>query len=227
MGLLGPSADQIVVEGSRTRGHIVGIETTYYRREGNQFQDDAYAVRLVDGETVGMRQKLEPADLVRLGMEVVVAVLDGAGFIDWVATGAEQGFEGETSDHRYKVLGKPPATGIVDELDALMAARRKGVPASLVIAGIANPARYAGLGMVGTMTVTVTVAGREPFSAELKRVEVPGYASHLARVGQVLPGLVVRRLRRERPVIDWPAAAMTDSGTGEPPALQSSGFASR
>lgn len=212
----GPSAEKILAKGTAATGRITGIRVRYVSDGASDRRVDEYAVDHAGG-TVGIRQVLAPDDVVRLGMDVDLVLLGGAGAIDWAATGRRQGFEGSNETYRFKVLKEPPGPGIVDEEKPLASARKKGEPATITITGLDERSFLGGMAMRLTATVTVELAGTEPYQAEIKGLAVPFYASHLAQVGLRAPGFVVVK-RLDKPVIDWAAAANADPGVGRPPA---------
>lgn len=212
----GPSADKILARGTAARGRVTGIRVRYVSDGDSDRRVDEYAVEH-DGGTAGIRQILAPDDVVRLGMDVDLVVLGGDSAIDWASTGSRLGFVGSNETHRFKVLKEPPGPGIVDEEKPLAAARRKGEAATITITGLDERSYLGGMATRLTATVTVVIAGTEPYQAEIKGVAVPFYASHLARVGLTAPGFVLLK-RLDRPVIDWAAAANAEPGPGRPPA---------
>lgn len=213
----GPSADKILAKGSATSGRIVGIEVAHVSDGDSTRLQQEYAVDATGVGTLGIRQWLDPDEHVRLGMEVVVVVHDGAGVIDWEATGARAGFAATTELHRYKARKRAPSPGIVDHDPAVASARTKGEPASVTITALDERTVLGGLARTLQATVTVALEGTEPYQAEIRQVVVPGYASHLLEVDRTLPGFV--RLRRlDKPVIDWAAAASAEPGLGISPA---------
>ena len=217
MGLFGgPSAEKILARGTAAAGRITGIRVRYVSDGESDRRVDEYAVEHPGG-TAGIRQVLHPDDVVRLGMDIDLVILDGDGVIDWAATGRRLGFAGTIEEHRFKALKEPPAPGIVDEDKALAGVRKKGEPATITITALDERSFLGGLAMRLTATVTVVIAGTEPYQAEIKGLAVPFYASHLVEVGLVAPGFVALR-RRDKPAIDWAAAANADPGVGRPPA---------
>lgn len=212
----GPSIDKILAKGLPSPGRITGIHVRYVSDGDSDRRVDEYAVEHAGG-TIGVRQVLAPDEYVRLGMEVDLVLLDGAGVIEWAATGRRLGFDGRVEPYRFKMLKEPPATGIIDDDKAVAAIRKKGEPVSIAITGLDERSYLGGMAHRLTATVTVTLPGTEPYQAEIKGLAVPFYASHLITEGRVAPGFVTLK-RLDRPVIDWAAAANADPGVGRPPA---------
>lgn len=219
----GPSGEKVLAKGAARPGRITGIEVHHVSDGDSSRLQHEYAVELA-GATIGVRQWLAPDEHLRLGMEVVAVVLDGAAVIDWAATGAQHGFSGTTELHRFKALKRAPAPGIVDHEPAVGSARKKGEPASISITALDERSVLGGLAQTLQATVTVVIDGTEPYQAEVKQVVVPGYASHLLEVGRTLPGFVSLR-RLDKPVIDWAAAANAEPGVGVGPARPRRGSA--
>ena len=212
----GPSADKILAKGSATTGRVTGIRVRSVSDGDSDRRVDEYAVEHAGG-TNGIRQVLIPDDVVRLGMEVDLALLGGAGAIDWAATGRRQGFDGTNETYRFKALQEPPRPGIVDEEKPLATARKQGEPVTITVTGLEERSYLGAMAIRLTATVTVELPGTEPYETEIKGLAVPFYASHLIQVGLVAPGFVVLK-RLDKPVIDWAAAANADPGLGRPPA---------
>jgi hypothetical protein len=213
----GPSGEKILAKGAPTPGRIVGIEVSHVSDGDSSRLQHEFAVESPGIDTLGIRQWLDPDEHLRLGMDVVVVVHDGAGVIDWAATGQRAGFAATTELHRHKALKAAPAPGIVDHDPSLASARKKGEPATLTITALDERPVLGGLAHQLQATVTVVIEGTEPYQAEVKQVVVPGYASHLLEVGRTLPGVVALR-RLDKPVIDWAAAANAEPGLGIGPA---------
>lgn len=212
----GPSFDKILAKGTAASGRVTGIRVRYVSDGDSDRRVDEYAVEHPGG-TAGVRQALVPDEVVRLGMDVDLMVLGDAVAVDWAATGRRLGFEGTNEAYRFKALKDAPAPGIADEEKALAAARKKGEPITVAITALEEQPFLGGLATRLVATVTVTLAGTEPYETEIKGLAIPFYASHLATVGLVAPGFVTLK-RLDRPVIDWAAAADADPGTGRPPA---------
>jgi hypothetical protein len=213
----GPSAEKILAKGSSSPGRLLGIEVAHVSDGDTIRLQHEYAVEAPGAGTLGIRQWLDPDEHVRLGMEVVVVVLDDAGVIDWAATGAQAGFAASTELHRFKALKAAPAAGIVDHDPAVASARKKGEAAAITITALDERSILGGLARALQATVTVVIEGTEPYQAQIPQVVVPGYASHLLEVGRALPGFVALR-RLDEPVIDWAAAASEAPGLGVGPA---------
>jgi hypothetical protein len=213
----GPSAEKILAKGTATSGRIVGLDVHYTHDDAADNRLEDYAIELSTGETIGIRQRLNPDDVVRIGMPIRAVVLDGAGVVDWAATGAEQGFAGRSEVSKHKALKDPPAPGLVDSEDGLASARKKGEPISLTFTSIDDRSILFGLATAVDVTATVRLEGMEPYEGVIRKVQVPFYASHLLREGVTLPGFVKTR-RLDRPYVDWPAATLAEPGLGVPPA---------
>lgn len=212
MGLFGPNADKILTRGSVGSGTLIGIDVTYNHDDPPR-RLDTYAIRLDDGTILGVRQRLSPDSMVRLGMRLVVRVVGGDAVIDWAATGSDIGFAATTNTSGWKSVKDAPAAGIVeDKVDKL---RRKATTAWLDIASISERSRFAGLATSTMLDVIVHLPGDSPYSANIK-LEVDYYAAHLPVVGARLPCLV-RMNKLHAPTIDWPSAAMATPGVGQPP----------
>ena len=124
----------------------------------------------------------------------------------------------ENETRGWKRRKQPPAEGIEDETLDLERARKKDLPARVTIDAVEQRAAFMGIGTAIYVTLTVRLeADPEPYGAELKKVEVPFYASHLLAAGVELPAWV-RERRLDRITLDWPRAAETRPGVGEPPA---------
>lgn len=117
----GPPADKILAKGAPAPGRITGIRVRYVSDGDSDRRVDEYRVEHPAG-TAGIRQILRPDDIVRLGMDVDLVVLDGAAVIDWATTGSRLGFDGTVEEHRFKALKEPPEPGLVDEEKAFAAA---------------------------------------------------------------------------------------------------------
>jgi hypothetical protein len=209
MGLFGGGANAVVGKGTRSAGTIVGISVR--RADEDDLEPErSYAVRLGDGRTLGIRQRLDPADVVRLGMEVSVLVRGGDAVID-----ARHPFAA-LDTHKWKALKNPPANGIDDETLGLGRARRKHAPATVRLLALERRSTMFGLGSTLRCSVAVTIDGEAPYAIDLNWGTVPHYATHLVAVGRELPALVDRN-ELDKVWIDWPTAAMRDPGVGVAP----------
>jgi hypothetical protein len=89
--------------------------------------DWSYGVE-VAGARYGFMQWLEPArGRASLGAEVVLRRLDGKVLIDWPASLAQLGFDGETlgaSVQRWKPLEEPPPPGLTGVTEEQLGRRR-------------------------------------------------------------------------------------------------------
>ena len=214
MGLFGLGKikpEQVFERGEEAVGRLVGIDIGETSTETSTVRVDDYAVQVGGpaGFTSGIRQRLDPERLVRLGMVVTVRHLDGRAVIDWAATCGGKGYQGGGA-----LLKSPPAEGIVDSTLGLDKVQRKGVAATVIVTGAAIRDAMLGLSQVLALDLAVTAEGVDGYDTQLTKVEVPHYASHLAEVGALLPAWV-RPNRLDRVVIDWPAAAMASPGVGQ------------
>jgi hypothetical protein len=209
MGLFGGGADSVMSKGGRLAGTIVGIEVGK-PGEGEGEPVREYAVRLTDGRKLGVRQRLDPPDVVRLGMSVEVFVKS-----DDAVIGASPPFE-SIDTHGWKSLRRPPDDGIIDETLGLARAQRKGSSASVHITAVDRQATMFGMGSKIVGTLAVTVDGVAPYSVDMSFGAVPNYAAHLVAVGQQLPAFVDLN-ELDKVVIDWPAAAVREPGIGVAP----------
>lgn len=199
---------RLLEEGAPARGRVIAIEVVDSRADTGVPYHHRYAVQVDGGPLAGVVQGLEPAGLIRLGMEVEVRHDGERVAIDWRATvGGRPG--------SIRAMGKPPEPGIRDELLALDRARKRSDHGTGVIRAIAiADGRLAHL----RFEVEVSVPGHEAFIAEAVAIPtVPHYATHLPVVGARLPVLANARDRRGVQ-IDWVAAAEADPGVGRPPA---------
>ena len=218
-GLGGPTAEQVLERGLATRATLVGIAVSYVSGEDSDRRVDDYALALPTSEVLGVRQRLVPDDLVRLGMSVVVCVSDGAAVIDWWATLSAQGDRsGQSATYGWKALRTPPSPGIVDSDKTLAATRKQGVPATVRVESVARRTTMFGMASSTDIAAVVAAEGEEPYRLDTIRGEVAFYASHLCTAGAVLPAWV-RPPRLDRVAIDWAAAAQRDPGVGRPPGL--------
>ncbi len=218
-GLGGPTPEQVLARGLATKATLVGIAVSYVSTDEADRRVDDYALALATGQVLGVRQRLVPADLVRLGMRVIVCVDGIAAVIDWWATLSEQGEpSGQTETFGWKTLRTPPAAGIVDAEGSLRSVRTQGVPATVRVESVARRSTILGTASAVDISAVVTVDGAEPYLLDLTRVDVAFYAAHLCTAGAELPAWV-HPSRRDWVAIDWPAAAQRDPGVGRPSAL--------
>ncbi len=217
-----PSRTTSSSNGQTTRATLVGIAVSYVSDGDTTRRVDDYALEMTMGEVLGVRQRLQPDDVVRLGMMLTVVVDRGAAVIEWQATCADLGLNGETDTFRWKALKTPPERGIVDAAETLVSTRKKGVPVSVRIEEVESRSALFGLATMLDLEVVVTPPGEEPYATRLKRAEIPFYASHLCRAGLELPGYI-RPQRPDKVGLDWPAAAMREPGIGQPAAVERPG----
>lgn len=203
---------RLLAEGHPGTGRIVGIRILMVGSdESSASRVDEYALEVpAIGRIVGVRQALHPAGLVRLGMDVQLRHDDERAVIDW-----ERTCGGTVGVSRF--IKRVPEPGIVDETLALNHARERYTPATLVIGETRVIPALLGMVRALLLDVEMRVEGEEPVRAEVPiGAGPPHYATHLCEAGTHLPAWVSPR-RRERPIVDWPAAAMADPGVGRPP----------
>jgi hypothetical protein len=204
MGLFGPSFAKVWGQGAPAPGTLVGIRRSQVNEDESTYEVDDYAID-VGGEVIGVRQKLNPRDEVRLGMPVTVHRTGKAAVIRW----------GSPVDNRWKAV-KPPLAGIEDKIDS----PPKGwVPGEVEVLEIG--ARSAVLGLATVVQAKVRFRGPAERGAVESEALVdkfypPFYAAHLGATGSRLPAHQhPRDARKIR--IDWPAAALADPGVGAKP----------
>jgi hypothetical protein len=206
----GSDAQRLFDQGTPARGRIAGIRVSNAGTKDEPEYVNEYALE-VEGATTftcGVRHRLAPEGLVRLGMRVSV-LHDGAdAVIDWRAT---CGGEARSS----WLISDIPEPGIDDaRLEGLARARKRFLPARATIVGIER--REGIFGRKARWEVAVTGEGVERRRAMLSQ-RPPHYATHLAEIGTELPAWVAR-WGTKLVMIDWPVAAMERPGIGEPPA---------
>jgi hypothetical protein len=215
-GIGGKDAGDVLGKGTPGTGRVVGIRVAMTHDDPPQRVDD-YAIETETGTVLGVRQRLVPDVLVRLGMTVRTRVDGDTLAIDWAETVADASAKNVTAG--WKRLKQPPEAGIDDETLGLDKARRKDLPARVTIDAIEERAAFMGFGTAIDLRVTVRLeSDPEPYAAELKKTEVPFYAAHLAAPGVELAGWVSER-RLDRITLDWPDAAEARPGVGEAPSL--------
>ncbi len=211
-GIGGPDVERLLAEGAPRSGRIVGIRCAMTHDDPPKRVDD-YAIATDEGTILGVRQRLAPDVLVRLGMTVHTRVDGDALAIDWAANGGAA----QNVTAGWKRLKQPPAEGILDETYGLERARRKDLPARVTIDAVEERTAFLGIGTAIDLRVTVRLDNDpEPFAAELKKAEIPFYAAHLAKPGIELAAWVQER-RLDRIRLDWPSAAEARPGVGEAP----------
>lgn len=214
MGLFGgPDADKVLAKGTPVAALLQGILVRYTHDDDNRKPVFHFRVGVAGGAVFGVRQQLSPADAVRLGMPLVVRQLGDAAVIDWPATLAPSGVHGSHTLDRWKMMKDPPAPGIVDEEQSLQAAAKKGSPATLQISSIGERSVLFGMGSAIDFDVVVQLPGEEAYAVQVKKVDVPFYAGHLAVVGAQLPCWVSDR-RQDKVTVDWASAAVRQPGVG-------------
>lgn len=217
MGLFGRgrvTGEAVLERGERASGRLVGIhvsETSGAGESDTNVRVIDYAVEVAGSDRLvaGLRQHLQPLDVVRLGMTVEVRRLQDRVALDWAATCGGRG--------GVPVFVKqPPPVGITDETLGLKRAQKKGVAGVATLNQAAVRDAMMGLARVLHLDLTVRADGLDEYDVEVGKVEVPFYATHLVEVGTVLP-CWVRANRLDRVTIDWPAAASADPGVGRAP----------
>lgn len=214
MGIFGGGPESVVKKGSRTSGRIVGIAV---KERGSEpaVRVDEYAIELADRRVVGVRQRVDPDDVVRLGMPVTVWIHKDDAVIDWVASTTPLGVSATNDFYTWKSID-PPAPGITDSRLGLDKAASKWTPVAIELRHVGTESVAFGLARRWAFDLTITMPGEQPFAVEHKLPEVPHYACHLLVAGARLQGYVdPGRLDRVR--IDWPASAMAQPGVGAPP----------
>lgn len=214
MGIFGGGPESVMKKGARSSGRIVGISV---RERGSDppTRLEEYAVELADRRVLGVRQRLEPNDVVRLGMPVTVWVKGDDLVIDWVASTTSLGVTGTNETYAWKSIDAPDR-GIVDTRLGLDKAASKWTAATLDVRGSRTESVAFGLASRMVLDLAVTPPGEQPFGCDHKLDGVPFYASHLPTIGRRLPGYFDPG-RPDRVRIDWPAAAMAEPGVGVAP----------
>jgi hypothetical protein len=215
MGLFGPKAETVFAKGSPQQATIVGIHFDQDKSDPPIMRHQ-FGLRLGDSRTVGVRQKLEPTDWLRLGMTVDVRVHGDAVVIDWGRTMGRIGREGDGYLHGWKMLKQAPSGICDDELGI----KRKNATEGTFTCVSFGARRVLGIATVPTVDGVVELPGQPAYRATAD-LRTPGYAAHLPIEGGRLP-CVVPDKRLDKPMIDWPAAAVADPGVGQPPAFERS-----
>ncbi|MBP8211513.1 MAG: hypothetical protein KAY11_18255 [Ilumatobacteraceae bacterium] len=214
MGLFGgPDAEKVLAKGTAAGAVLEGILVKYTHDDNNRKPIYHLRVGVAGAGVLGIRQHISGSEAVRLGMPLVVRQLGDAAVIDWPASVAPFGVHAAHALDRWKMMKEPPSAGIVDEEESMHSAAKKGSPASLVVSSIGERSVMFGMGSAIDFDVVVQLPGDEAYAVQLKKVEVPFYAGHLAVVGAQLPCWVNDR-RQDKVTIDWPSAAMHNPGVG-------------
>jgi hypothetical protein len=216
-------ADKVISAGTRARGTIVAIAVSQTHDDPPKRVDE-YSLQLDStggNRRLVVRQVLKPDDCVRLGMEVLVWVKDDEVFIDWDGTMSAAGRTGSNVTDRWKAVKDGGFIGISDETIGLERAEKKGIAVSIKVESVRMDSTMFGISQAPTFVTLITIEGDEPYELEMKRQEVPFYATHLAAAGKTLPGFA-RESHLDRVKIDWPAAAMADPGVGVAPSESAS-----
>jgi hypothetical protein len=217
MGLFGRgkvTGEAVMERGERASGRLVGIHVSETSGAGDSDTNVRvidYAVEVAGGDRLvaGLRQHLQPLDVIRLGMPVQLRRLQDRVALDWAATcGGRGGVPVFVKQH--------PPDGITDETLGLKRAQKKGVAGVATVNAATVRDAMMGLARVLHLDLTVRADGLDAYDVEVGKVEVPFYATHLVEVGTALP-CWVRPNRLDRVTIDWPAAAAADPGIDRPP----------
>ena len=219
MGLFSRGPEKVISDGQRVRARIVAIEVSERNDNDTQRRVDEYVVETsaTDGaRRFGVRQDLIPDGYVRYGMEVSTWVRGSDVFIDWKSTMAEQGIAGSNATDAWKGERDAARTGIVDSQVGADDALKKGERGSMVLNQLRWDSKFGGLMNTLTIAGTVTIGTDEPYDVEIGRQHIPHYATHLPRVGRMVP-VVVSVKRLDKVKIDWPSAAMAEPGIGVAP----------
>jgi len=205
-------AARLLRKGTPSRGVITGIRVSYTGGQNSSTTRYEWAVEVMPsaGERfkAGIRQNIQHADRMRLGMEVPVRHDDGhsRAIIDVPELLRRWGVEGaDVHEMTWKRLRKPPRDGIEDKtLGKLKGERRT---ATLVDANRVHLA----IGLTDNWDLVLEADGRQWVK---KRDPVPIYARHLLEPGIALPVAI----NGEKVEVDWPAAVEAKPGSTSPPA---------
>lgn len=215
MGIFGGGPESVIKKGSRTSGRIVGIAFSE-RGDDPPTRIEEYAIELGDGRVVGVRQRLDPADVVRFGMPVTVWTHKDDAVIDWRTSTSSLGVTASDDLYMWKSVDAPDR-GIRDSRLKLDKARSKWTPVAIVISEVRMESVAFGLAQRLVLDLVVTPPDGKAYACEVKEGNgIPYYASHLVTVGRRLEGFVDPG-RPDKVRIDWPAAAMAEPGVGVPP----------
>jgi hypothetical protein len=200
MALFGPSFEKVLREGAAEPAQIVGIRRFTRSDDESTIQLEEYAVGTASG-LVGVRQRLEPREEVRLGMPVELVRLGKASVIRW----------GQPTEYRWAPVN-PPGLGVDDPIDGPPAGWPRGF-ADIVSIG----SRAGMLGLTSVTTASVRFSDESGVvDAVVDTFSPPFYATHLGAEGTRLPA--ARHPRDATRVrIDWPDAVLRDPGVGVGP----------
>lgn len=213
------TAAKVRDNGVEARARLARIKVGKSHAEDEPRPTYTYVVELGPehgGRRVSVGQYLEPAEHVRLGMELVVWVHDEDVLIDAERSFAPLGVRGITHTDGWSCSKDGGGPEIEDAFIGIERDRKRGVPATARITGATWTSGRFGLGTQLKLDTVVELPGQAPYALELGNVTVPHYATHLVAVDAVLPA-VVRDGRPDKVAIDWPAAAIAAPGVGEPP----------
>lgn len=222
MGLFSRGPEKVIRDGGRVRGRIVAIEVDETSVNDSIRRVDEYVIELSPadgGRRLGLRQDLVPDTHVRFGMEVAAWVRGDDIYIDWTATMAEQGVEGQNLTDGWKGDRDARRVDIADSQVGADQALKKGERASMMITELRWDSKFGGL--VNTLTIVGVVANgtAQPYAVEVGRQTIPHYATHLPSVGRQVP-VIVSAKRPDKVTIDWPAAALAEPGVGVAPSTE-------
>jgi hypothetical protein len=218
MGLFGGGPDKVLERGQLVGGTVVAIRVSQTSINDSIIRQDEYVVDL-GGRRLGVRQRLDPDDRMRLGMQVAVRLRDDDLFIDWPTTMAQVGVAATHDTYRWKSIKDWGGTGIEDETNGLGKAAKNGMPAWLRIERLEHRSHLGGMIQALSIAATVMPQGGAAYSIGLDKQMVPHYASHLATSGRVVPAFIDAK-RPDKVAIDWPGAAMREPGVGVPPSTE-------
>lgn len=221
MGLFGGGPDRVVGRGTQGWGRIVAIRVRESSDDSSSRIDEYVLALAPSGRRVALRQRLDPDDRVRLGMDVATFERDDEVVIDWERTMHAAGVAGSTQTYGWKTVKDWGGIGILDESEGRGKATAKGVAAMARIERFEHRSHLGGLATSLAIGVTVAMPGDEPFAVELPRQTVPFYASHLAVTGLQLRCWVDAK-RLDRVTLDWAEAAQRHPGIGLPPSPEAS-----
>lgn len=219
MGLFGGGPERVIGKGTPTWGRIVAIRVSGSSGESSTRIDEYVLALAPSGRRVAVRQRLQPDDRIRLGMDVAAFERDDDVVIDWTRTMQPAGIQTATETYGWKMVKDWGAVGIVDTYDGRDRVAAKGIAGMARIDRLERRSHLGGLATSLSFGVTVALPGDEPFAVELTRQSVPFYATHLAVTGMQL-GCFVDAKRLDRVMLDWAEAAQRHPGVGMPPSAE-------
>ena len=211
MGLFGfgsGGSGDVVAHGRSDQATVVGMLVT---GGGGRPRTIDYALD-VDAPApfrAAVRLSSRPPMVVRLGTTLQVLHLDSRVVVDWLGSGADEVVE-------TRPLKAAPAPDIEDRTLGLGPIQISGVPAQATVesAEVRPASRGDGPGL--HLALFVERHGLSGYGTEVTLTHVPHYADHLCAVGRTLPVWLLPG-HPDDLVIDWPAAATSEPGLGEPP----------